>query len=396
MPTLELLNAPAGPAVGLEEIEASGATGPGVALAVPGDASVDAVHAAARTGVSRIVVRFPVFRDGRGFTLAVRLRERGYAGRLEAEGDLLPDQARHLARCGFDAVVLKPGASADDWRRELDAFSAVYQPAADGAVPVWSLRAARARQASAAQPRSVEDRARALNARFAGVDPQTCLRALIPEFFGRVAMLSSFGAEAAVPLHLLSTVDPSTPVLFLDTGRHFAQTAGYRDGLAARLGLTDVRVIAPSGETVTQADPNGDLWAHDPDRCCAVRKVAPLSTILPQFDLLITGRKRHHGDARKRLALVEVLNGQLRLNLLADWDTARISAYLAEHDLPRHPLVENGFSSIGCWPCTHPPTDNDNTRSGRWPGSVKTECGIHLPAASALPRPTRAASTRLI
>ncbi len=389
MPTLELLDAPSGPQAGLEEIEAARTLDPQTALAVAGEAAIDTVWSAAADRVERIVVRFPAFRDGRGFTLAVRLRERGYAGRLEAEGDLLADQARHLARCGFDAVVLKPGASAEDWRRELGAFSAVYQPAADGVAPVWALRAARARQAARPTP---EEQARSLNARLGDADAQTCLGEVIAAFPGRVAMLSSFGSEAAVPLHLLSTVAPATPVLVLDTGRHFAQTAPYRDALAARLGLTDVRVIAPAAAAVAGADPRGDLWAHDPDRCCAVRKVAPLAAVLPQFDVLITGRKRYHGDARRRLPLFEVLDGQLRLNLLASWDTARIAAYLDAHQLPRHPLVENGFSSIGCWPCTHPPTDNDNTRSGRWPGTVKTECGIHLPAASPLRRPTRQAS----
>ena len=206
--------------------------------------------------------------------------------------------------------------------------------------------------------------------------------AVVEAFPGRVALLSSFGAEAAVALHLLATVAPETPVLFLDTGMHFGQTAGHRDRLVARLGLRDVRTIAPADADAV--DPRGDLWARDPDACCDLRKVRPLAAALPAFDCLVGGRKRFHGAGRARLPLFELVDGQVRLNLLADWDGARLEAYRLAHDLPAHPLAAQGFRSIGCWPCSRPADDGDaDVRAGRWAGRAKTECGIHLPRRAA-------------
>ena len=222
--------------------------------------------------------------------------------------------------------------------------------------------------------------AAALNARFRGVAPEAVLRAVIDEHHGRVALLSSFGAEAALPLELLSRVAPDTPVLFLDTRMHFAQTLDYRHDLAAKLGLTDVRDLSPA--VVDPRDPGNDLWRTDPDGCCTIRKVEPLDAVLPGFDVLITGRKRFHGAGRLRLPLFEAIDGVIRLNILADVDLDTLERRFAETGLPRHPLHQAGFASIGCWPCTRPAQDGDaNVRSGRWEGSEKTECGIHLPRA---------------
>lgn len=138
MPTLELLTtAPDTEALDLADAPAH--DGPIALLRAPGDAPFPALHAASERAAT-VLITFPVFRDGRGFTLAARLRERGYTGRLEAEGPLLPDQARPLARCGFDAVRLPEGAVVADWERMLGAFSAAYQPAEDGVAPVWALR----------------------------------------------------------------------------------------------------------------------------------------------------------------------------------------------------------------------------------------------------------------
>lgn len=139
MPTLELLTTEPD-AEPVELADAPAHDGPIALLRAPGDAPFPALHAAAERAAT-VLIAFPVFRDGRGFTLAARLRERGYTSRLEAEGDLLPDQARHLARCGFDAVRLQEGSVVADWERMLAAFSAAYQPAEDGVAPVWALRA---------------------------------------------------------------------------------------------------------------------------------------------------------------------------------------------------------------------------------------------------------------
>ena len=221
-------------------------------------------------------------------------------------------------------------------------------------------------------------RAAGLNARFRDVAPEVVLTTVIAEHPGRVAFMSSFGAEAAVSLSLLASVAPQTPVLFFDTRMHFAQTLDYRDDLVARLGLTAVRSLSPAA--ADPRDPKGDLWRTNANACCAIRKVEPLAKIMPDFDVLITGRKRLHGGGRARLPLFEEIDGVLRLNILVSLTPEELERRFAEHDLPRHPLTQAGFTSIGCWPCTRPAESTDETvRSGRWAGQDKTECGIHLP-----------------
>ncbi len=200
------------------------------------------------------------------------------------------------------------------------------------------------------------------------------------EFPGRIAVVSSFGADSAVLLHLVAGIDPGVPVLFLDTDKLFGETRRYRDRLVERLGLTDVRTISPDPIAVAQRDPEGILWARDPDACCALRKVEPLARALEPFDAWINGRKRHQSASRAELEVVEAAEGKVKLNPLADWDPAALAEYFARHDLPPHPLVEDGYRSIGCMPCSDRVADGEDDRAGRWRGSAKIECGIHLPA----------------
>jgi phosphoadenylyl-sulfate reductase (thioredoxin) len=217
-----------------------------------------------------------------------------------------------------------------------------------------------------------------LNAELRDASAPEIVRAALERFTGRVAVLSSFGAEAAAGLHLVAEQDPSVPVLFLDTDRHFIPTLDYRDQLTERLGLTDVRSLRPF-EAGTH-DPKGHLWRSNPDACCDLRKVQPLASVRPDFDVLITGRKRIHGGTRLRLPPFELVEGQIRVNPMANWSADEIEAYFAAHDLPRHPLTEGGYRSIGCWPCTQPSSDDEDARAGRWKGLDKTECGIHMPS----------------
>lgn len=218
-----------------------------------------------------------------------------------------------------------------------------------------------------------------LSSRLAEVRAYALLANVIgQEFAGRVALVSSFGAESAVLLHLVSRIEPATPVIFVDTGRLFAQTHAYRDMLVARLGLSDIRTAGPDAALLSRQDANRTLWRTDPDRCCAIRKVVPLAKALDGFDAWITGRKRFHGGDRSGLPLVEADDRRVKLNPLADWSQGDIAAYLERHRLPRHPLVEDGFLSIGCEPCTDPTPPGQGTRDGRWRGTEKTECGIHF------------------
>ncbi|MEQ7156372.1 phosphoadenylyl-sulfate reductase [Brevundimonas aurifodinae] len=343
---------------------------------------LDQVEAAASDGAP-IMIEFEAFRDGRGFSLATILRERGFSGSLIATGDLLPDQARHLMRSGFDAVQLRPGDDPAAWRRMLEAFSVVYQPAFDAAVPAWTSRGKSLRRPSNAPPidegTTLGRRAAELNAALRDADPLTVLRTVLDPRQGlRVAALSSFGAEAAVLLDLLARAGPSTPVIFLETGQHFLQTLSYRTTLSKRLGLTDVRIVVPDAEERADLDPREDLWRTDPDACCDLRKVRPLARAAAGFDALITGRKRYQSGTRARLRVIEALDGKLRINPLANWSADRIATYRAERDLPGHPLADQGYASIGCWPCTRPIEDGEDSRAGRWSGVDKVECGIHL------------------
>ncbi len=236
-------------------------------------------------------------------------------------------------------------------------------------------------------PRFTPHDAVRLNTRFAGTDTAAMVRAVLHErLLGRVALVSSFGAESAVLLHLVAAADPATPVMFLDTGKHFAETLEYRDLLARRLGLTDVRILAPDPAALAAKDQTGLRWSYDPDGCCAIRKVAPLAAVMPDFDATITGRKGFQSATRAGLAHFELdrgdTSGRLKFNPLADWDAARIAAYVVQHDLPAHPLVAQGYPSIGCSPCTTKVEAGEDPRSGRWKGWDKTECGIHVPGAA--------------
>jgi len=220
-----------------------------------------------------------------------------------------------------------------------------------------------------------------LDAELRHAHPSTILTAAVETFGDKLALVSSFGAESAVLLHLVAQIKPDIPVLFLDTGMLFGQTLDYRRTLAARLGLTDVRDLRPHYQDLAVTDPEAKLHQTDTDACCNVRKVVPLDRALAEFDAWITGRKRFHGGDRLSLPVVEQAGHQLKFNPLANWGKAELDAYAAEHELPAHPLVAQGFPSIGCWPCTEPADDDEDARAGRWKGLDKTECGIHLARA---------------
>ncbi|MFM5885450.1 MAG: phosphoadenylyl-sulfate reductase [Novosphingobium sp.] len=240
-------------------------------------------------------------------------------------------------------------------------------------------------------PRFTAEDAAALNARFSGVSTSEMLGTVLHEgLAGRIAAVSSFGAESAVLLHLLAAIDPAVPVLFLDTGKHFPETLAYRDELVARLGLTGLVNLTPDAQVLAKRDENGLRWSYDPDGCCEIRKVVPLAAALTHFDATITGRKGFQSATRTGLPRFEIdtsdAAGRLKVNPLADWSSDQIAAYFAATGLPAHPLVAEGYPSIGCMPCTSKVAPGEDARAGRWRGWDKTECGIHVDgAASDLP-----------
>jgi phosphoadenosine phosphosulfate reductase len=206
---------------------------------------------------------------------------------------------------------------------------------------------------------------------------ETILRELFP---GRTAVVSSFGADSAVLLHLVAAIDSATPVLFIDTGRHFLRTLEYRDRLVDHLGLRDVRSIRPTDEDTARFDPYSSRALWDPDGCCAFRKAAPLERALGNFGAWISGRKRYQAASRLDLQVFQADGRHVKINPLARWDATDIADYVVQHQLPRHPLVDQGYLSIGCEPCTSIVRPGENVRAGRWRGFDKIECGIHLPA----------------
>lgn len=217
------------------------------------------------------------------------------------------------------------------------------------------------------------------------------LRDMLARYRGRIALVSSFGAESAVVLHMVAALDPATPVIFLDTGKLFPETLRYRDLLVRRLGLRDLRTARPEPARIAEIDPLGTLWRSEPDMCCWQRKVEPLDAALAGFAAWITGRKRYQGGLRRNLPMVEAgPDGRVKVNPLAGWSMDDVARYFAEHDLPRHPLEAQGYRSIGCMSCTRPALDGEDPRAGRWPGFEKHECGIHLPRPAPLPKELRA------
>ncbi len=220
-----------------------------------------------------------------------------------------------------------------------------------------------------------------LRAEYGALDGLALVRGLLTDagFRGRTAIVSSFGAESAVLLDMVATVDPATPIIFLETGKLFPETIAYRDELVSLLGLQDVRAIEPEPTDLTQHDPDGELWRKTPDLCCHLRKTAPLHKALAGFSAWVTGRKRFQGGLRAALATIEAepAHGRLKFNPLATWSADDLEGYRRLRHLPAHPLVADGYRSIGCAPCTRPVQPDEDPRAGRWWGLDKTECGIH-------------------
>jgi phosphoadenosine phosphosulfate reductase len=229
-------------------------------------------------------------------------------------------------------------------------------------------------------PRFTEADAVRLNNLFRGTDTHEMMRVLLKDhMLGDVALVSSFGAESVALLHLVASIDPSVPVLFLDTGKHFPETLTYRDQVAALLGLKDLRVLHPDPEVLAKRDATDLRWSYDPDGCCEIRKVQPLEKALAGFDATITGRKAFQASTRGNLPRFEIDGDRLKVNPFASWTKADLDTYFEAHNLPRHPLEEQGYLSIGCAPCTSMVKPGEDPRAGRWRGWEKTECGIHTP-----------------
>ncbi len=224
---------------------------------------------------------------------------------------------------------------------------------------------------------------------YGDLDAPLLLRAMIrDEFPGRVALISSFGADSALLLSMVAKVDPATPILFLETQKHFPETLDYAKALTQVLGLKNIHWLKPDPQLVKNIDANGDLWSRQPNRCCWLRKVEPLNRAVAELGLqaLITGRKRYQTPERADLQTIELDDRSIfRINPLALWTREQQKTALHKLNLPEHPLIGKSYLSIGCAPCTVPVSTGQDERAGRWVHTIgieneqKTECGIHLP-----------------
>ena len=229
--------------------------------------------------------------------------------------------------------------------------------------------------------RALAEKVQGLNARYRHHGATSVLGdALRDPELGRIAMVSSFGAESVALLHLVAVTSRHTPVLFIDTEMLFPETLVYQSELAVRLDLSNVRIVRARLADTLAADPEGTLHRHNPDACCDLRKTEPLQRALGGFDAWITGRKRYQGGKRAALDFFEVeeATGRIKINPLAHWTSEDVAEYIQANRLPRHPLVAKGYPSIGCAPCTSQVRSGEDPRAGRWRGQDKDECGIHF------------------
>ncbi|QMW22819.1 phosphoadenylyl-sulfate reductase [Sandaracinobacteroides saxicola] len=222
----------------------------------------------------------------------------------------------------------------------------------------------------------------ALNAHYGALTAKELLALVLRSgAFGRVALVSSFGAESAVLLHMVAAIDRQLPVLFVETGKHFPETLIYAGRLMGHLGMTGLTLVKPDPQALRVKDETGLRWSYDPDGCCDLRKTQPLQRAIPGFTTWLSGRKRGQAATRADMPLFENDEGRIKLNPLARWTGERLALYAREHGLPPHPLVAEGYPSIGCAPCTSKVAPGEDPRAGRWRGWDKVECGIHeLPA----------------
>lgn len=228
---------------------------------------------------------------------------------------------------------------------------------------------------------SLEARVADLNLEHENSTSQEILANLLNEnLLGKSALVSSFGAESAILLHMVSQIQNDTPVLFVDTEFLFPETMTYLRTLAVELNLQDIRRIMPDPGRIASYDMQGELHKSDPDQCCYLRKTAPLQRALGEFSNWITGRKRYQSGTRSALPIFELdkVTNRIKVNPLAKWDVDALCTYMSDHKLPLHPLVAKGYASIGCAPCTTPVGENEDPRAGRWRDQSKEECGIHF------------------
>lgn len=210
-----------------------------------------------------------------------------------------------------------------------------------------------------------------------GAPAEEILGWAVETFGARFAVTSSM-ADAVVA-HIASRVAPGVEVIFLDTGLHFAETLRVRDTVARTIPVT-VLTVAPRLTVAEQDELHGPrLYARDPDQCCALRKVEPLERALSGYDAWAAGLRRDESPTRARTPVVhfEYARNKVKVNPIAAWSDADVADYIARYDIPVNQLLNQGYGSVGCWPCTRRTEVGEDPRAGRWAMFDKTECGLH-------------------
>lgn len=209
--------------------------------------------------------------------------------------------------------------------------------------------------------------------------PREILRWAVETYGSRLTMATAFGPEGCLILHLLSEIDPRVRVFNLDTGYQFPETLALRDRIAERYGI-EVELVRPS-TTVAEYEAlnDGPVHAHDTDRCCAERKIGLIRGALEGYDAWISAIRADQSAHRARADVVgwDAKFDLVKVNPLLRWTKRDVWAFVVANKIPYNPLHDQGFPSIGCWPCTKPVAAGGDERDGRWAGQAKTECGLH-------------------
>jgi phosphoadenosine phosphosulfate reductase len=217
------------------------------------------------------------------------------------------------------------------------------------------------------------------NQRLAQAKPQEILRWAVETFFPRLTMATAFGPEGCIILHMLAEIEPRVRVFNLETGYQFAETLALRDRIAERYGI-EVELIRPD-TTVTEYEAlhGGPVYAKDPDRCCYDRKIVPLRRAVAGYEAWISAIRGDQSPDRARASVVgwDAKFGLVKVNPLLRWTKRDVWAFVVTHQVPYNPLHDQGYPSIGCWPCTRVVVSGEDERAGRWAGQAKTECGLH-------------------
>ena len=220
----------------------------------------------------------------------------------------------------------------------------------------------------------------AANQALEGKSPNAVLRWAVAEFHPRLTMATAFGAEGCCIIHMLAQIEPTVRIFNLDTGYQFTETLELRERIKDRYGI-EVEYIRPEMMVAEyEAEHGGPLYRIRPDQCCHDRKILPLRQAVFGYDAWISAIRRDQTADRAVAGVVQwdAKFNLVKVNPLLSWTKKDVWSFIVEHDIPYNPLHDRNYPSIGCWPCTRPITDGEDERAGRWSGTTKKECGLHV------------------